>query len=245
LKNHQITSIIAIFTIIAFSLTGCSTNKAGKDENSVGTVTITVGDTRNLVSMIPDSISGNITWKSNAPEIASVTQDGIVTAVNVEEASGRYARGPAKGRAVITASANDESCKITVITTTEGQTEMMELPPLKDQFENYFMIGNIFNPGNVASNGSLAPHLTRHYNVLTAENNMKPQYIATSRSGNNLTYNFSTADRMVDAAIASGMKVVGHTLLWHSQIPEWQKNMATAGKDTALALMKQYISDVA
>jgi endo-1,4-beta-xylanase len=66
---------------------------------------------------------------------------------------------------------------------------------------------------------------------------MKPDQLSTGKG----VYNFSTADRMVNAAIASGFKVVGHTLLWHSQIPQWQQNISSS---TALEDMKQYITDV-
>jgi endo-1,4-beta-xylanase len=66
---------------------------------------------------------------------------------------------------------------------------------------------------------------------------MKPDQLSTGKG----VYNFSTADRMVNAAIESGFKVVGHTLLWHSQIPQWQQNISSA---TALEDMKQYITDV-
>jgi endo-1,4-beta-xylanase len=114
------------------------------------------------------------------------------------------------------------------------------LPPMKDNFAGKFLIGNIFNPSDVSSSEVTKIALTRHYNVLTAENNMKPNQISNGKG----SYNFTTADRMVNAAIASGFKVVGHTLLWHSQIPAWQTSMATAGKETALEAMKQYVSDV-
>jgi endo-1,4-beta-xylanase len=116
--------------------------------------------------------------------------------------------------------------------------DMMTLPPMKDQFAAHFMIGNIVNPADVSSSGVTNRKLTQHYNVLTAENDMKPQYLSPSR-GN---YSYGTADRMVNAAIASGFKVVGHTLLWHSQIPTWQQSIA--GRETALAAMKQFITDV-
>jgi endo-1,4-beta-xylanase len=91
------------------------------------------------------------------------------------------------------------------------------LPPMKDNFAGKFMIGNIFNPSDVSSSEVINTALTRHYNVLTAENNMKPDQLSTGKG----SYNFSTADRMVNAAIASGFKVIGHTLLWHNQIPQW------------------------
>jgi endo-1,4-beta-xylanase len=119
-----------------------------------------------------------------------------------------------------------------------GEDHISLLPPMKGDFAGKFMIGNIFNPSDVSSSGVTNTMLTRHYNVLTAENNMKPDQISTGKGA----YNFTTADRMVNAAIASGLKVVGHTLLWHSQIPSWQQNISSA---SALADMKQYISDVA
>jgi endo-1,4-beta-xylanase len=49
---------------------------------------------------------------------------------------------------------------------------------------------------------------------------------------------------MVNAAAAAGIKVHGHALLWHSQTPQWQRNMAQESRDTALAAMKQYLTDV-
>jgi GH35 family endo-1,4-beta-xylanase len=101
------------------------------------------------------------------------------------------------------------------------QTDIMSLSPMKDQFSSNFMIGNIFNPGDVGSSSVTNQQLTHHFNVLTAENNMKPSYIAPSKG----SYNFTTADNMVNAAKASGFKVVGHTLLWHSQNASWMNSL--------------------
>jgi endo-1,4-beta-xylanase len=117
------------------------------------------------------------------------------------------------------------------------ESDISVFPPMKEKFEGIFMFGNIFNPSDVSSSKVTNTALTRHYNVLTAENNMKPNQLSTGKG----SYNFSTADRMVNAAIASGFKIVGHTLLWHSQIPQWQQNISSA---TALEDMKKYITDV-
>jgi len=143
----------------------------------------------------------------------------------------------------------------------DGETgvDIMTLPPLKDQFSQYFMIGSIFHNGSGQSQGGMPSdvppgsasianqRLTRHFNVLTHENELKPSSITNGRNSSTgvISYNWNTADRMIDAAVASGIKVVGHTLLWHSQIPEWQKQMANQSRETALAAMRQYISDVA
>jgi endo-1,4-beta-xylanase len=114
------------------------------------------------------------------------------------------------------------------------------IPPLKDSFAGKFMMGNVFNPYDLSAEEVDNPALTRHYNALTAENEMKPSSIAPTKG----FYRYTTADRMVDCARASGFQVIGHTLLWHNQIPSWQKSMATASKETAIEEMKQYITDV-
>jgi len=138
-------------------------------------------------------------------------------------------------------------------------TYILDLPPMKDQFAGYFMIGSIFHNGTSQNQGGFSSDvpsgaltvtnqmLRHHFNVLTHENELKPSSISPSRNASTgeITYNWATADRMIDAAIASGFKVVGHTLLWHSQIPRWQQDMANESKETALAAMKKYITEVA
>jgi len=114
---------------------------------------------------------------------------------------------------------------------------ILSLPPMKDAFAPKFMIGNIFNLSDVSSAGVTTPALTRHYNVLTPENDLKPSSLSAGKG----YYKFSNADNMVNAAIASGFKVIGHTLLWHNQIPGWQQSI---GPETALEDMKKYITDV-
>ena len=106
--------------------------------------------------------------------------------------------------------------------TTGSGGDIASLTPMKDSFSSSFMMGNIFNPSDAPTASAVTnARLTRHFNVLTAENNMKPSYIAPSQG----QYNFTIADRMVDAARASGFKVVGHTLLWHSQNAAWMNNL--------------------
>jgi len=112
--------------------------------------------------------------------------------------------------------------------TTGSGEDIMNLTPMKTQFSANFMMGNIFNPSDVSGSSSVTnTRLTRHFDILTAENNMKPSYIAPSRNNSTgeITYSWTTADNMVNAARASGFKVVGHTLLWHSQNAGWMNNL--------------------
>jgi endo-1,4-beta-xylanase len=137
--------------------------------------------------------------------------------------------------------------------TTEEVTDYItDLPPMKEQFANYFLIGNIVGSLNAETTGTgesariTNPRLLHHFNALTSENNMKPDNITSRRNAETgeITYNWSNADRFVNAAYNSGFKVIGHTLLWHQQIPRWMQQMATEDRETALAAMRQYITEV-
>ncbi|WP_461248191.1 endo-1,4-beta-xylanase, partial [Treponema sp. R6D11] len=211
---------------------------------------MTVGNSKNLTAMLDAGMSGKtITWSSGNSSKVSVSSGGIVTAVitSFSEAEGgnkKYTEGPARAEVIITAEAsNNKTQEFKVIATTEAQEKIMDLPPLKDRFPEGFLVGNIAT-GSVSSGSPLA----RHFNAVTAENSMKPSAISSSQ-GN---YNWSTADSFVNSAIASGFKVIGHTLLWHSQIPSWQTAIGTSAsspatseqKAAALAAMKTYITDV-
>ncbi|MFC7340164.1 endo-1,4-beta-xylanase [Saccharopolyspora griseoalba] len=59
--------------------------------------------------------------------------------------------------------------------------------------------------------------LAGEFSSLSPENQMKWEYIHPARD----TYDFETADRIVDFAERNGQVLRGHTLLWHSQNPEW------------------------
>jgi endo-1,4-beta-xylanase len=210
---------------------------------------LTIGDKKDLAAMLPEALAGqNLTWTSSAPQVVSVTDDGVVSALAyTENGIEWYREGPATGTAVITVRTADgkNEFNITVIATTEGQVNVMHLPPLKEQFAKHFsLIGNIYNPVDISGSGTSATinneRLTHHFNILTPENNMKPSYMTSQRG----SYSFGAADNMVNAAAAAGIKVHGHALLWHSQIPQWQRNIAQESRENALNYMKQYLTDV-
>lgn len=61
--------------------------------------------------------------------------------------------------------------------------------------------------------------LKKHFNQITAENDMKWQLIHP-REGTD-GYDFGPADALVSFGLSNAMQVVGHTLVWHSQTPNW------------------------
>jgi endo-1,4-beta-xylanase len=90
-------------------------------------------------------------------------------------------------------------------------------PALKDVYKDYFPIGNIINGRYMM--GEYLELLTTHFNTVTAENQMKPDQMAPrERNGQ---YNFGPADNLVDGMEKHGIKVHGHTLVWHKQTHAW------------------------
>ncbi|WP_374225371.1 endo-1,4-beta-xylanase [Micromonospora sp. C95] len=64
--------------------------------------------------------------------------------------------------------------------------------------------------------------LNREFNSLVAENEMKWDATEPQRG----VFNFSAGDRIVNHARSRGMKVRGHTLLWHAQQPGWAQGLS-------------------
>ncbi|MCL2210659.1 MAG: endo-1,4-beta-xylanase [Treponema sp.] len=97
-----------------------------------------------------------------------------------------------------------------------GKTQN-KLPALKTVYENYFLIGNIITRRYLDNH--YFGLLKTHFNVVTAENQMKPDHLAPREKGGQ--YNFGPADELVDEILAHNIKVFGHTLVWHNQTHKW------------------------
>ncbi|MBR6453409.1 MAG: endo-1,4-beta-xylanase, partial [Fibrobacter sp.] len=77
------------------------------------------------------------------------------------------------------------------------------------------------------------------FNIVVAENEMK--FDATEPSENRFNYN--NGDKMVKYAKANGMRVRGHALAWHSQVPNWVNNYK-GNKQKLLSVLKNHIKNV-
>jgi len=107
--------------------------------------------------------------------------------------------------------------------------------------KNGIYIGAILNsqwfggglPGNYEQ-----VHKTQ-FNIVVAENEMK--FDATEPSENRFNYN--NGDKMVRYAKQNGMRVRGHALAWHSQVPNWVNNYKN-DKKKLLSVLKNHINNV-
>ena len=90
-----------------------------------------------------------------------------------------------------------------------------DIPSLKEVFSDKFTIGAAVEPRQLI--GRHDQMLDKHFNVLVAENVMKPVSIQPVEG----TFRFENADRIRDYARDNNMRLRFHTLVWHSQVPEW------------------------
>jgi len=216
-------------------------------------IVLTIGSKKDLTSMLNAEMSGKtITWSSGDSAKVSVDSNGIVTSnltsfTTAEGGTQKYTQGSAKAQATITAKATDNTTQtFNVAATTEPQESIASLSPFKDLFPASILVGNIATGSDANGSSITNASLIRHFNALTPENDMKPDAVSNGRNASTgaISYTWTKADNFVNSATGSNFKIIGHTLLWHSQIPQWQKNMANENKATALEAMKQFITDV-
>jgi GH35 family endo-1,4-beta-xylanase len=95
-----------------------------------------------------------------------------------------------------------------------GPPETPVFKGLKDVFRDQFPMGVSVAPYNLRTDKDL---IMEQFNSLTPENAMKMEPIHPRES----QYNFGRADSIVNYAFALGLKVRGHNLCWHEQVPDW------------------------
>lgn len=115
---------------------------------------------------------------------------------------------------------------------------------LKHVFEDAFLVGAALNPNQFFERDSAGAALIKtHFNTITPENVMKWVEIHPEPG----QYDFEAADRFVEFGEANDMFIVGHTLVWHSQIPDWvfeDDAGNPVSRDTLLARMRDHIFTV-
>jgi endo-1,4-beta-xylanase len=114
-------------------------------------------------------------------------------------------------------------------------------PALKDVYKDYFPIGVAISPWALRTEDRGL--VLQHFNSVTPENAMKMGPIHPKEN----EYNWAGADSIVDFATQNGLKVRGHTLVWHNQTPGWlfvDNNGQPVGKDVLLQRIKDHITAV-
>ena len=103
-----------------------------------------------------------------------------------------------------------------------------ETPSLREIFKNHFHIGTAVNRSIVTGTSfSRSPEqvsrdialVRAQFDHIVAENDMKWALIHPRPGPDG--YDFGPADAFVNFGLSNGMFLVGHTLVWHSQTPNW------------------------
>ncbi len=118
------------------------------------------------------------------------------------------------------------------------------VPALKDVFKDDFLIGGAPNrPLVMGRDPNAAAIVEKHFNTITAENDLKWQLVHPKPD----QYNWEPADSYVAFGEKNQMFIIGHCLVWHAQTPRWvfqddAGNPLT--RDALLARMKDHITTV-
>jgi endo-1,4-beta-xylanase len=115
---------------------------------------------------------------------------------------------------------------------------------LKDAYKNIFYIGSAvsqaqFNEQDARGN----PIIAAQFNTISPENVLKWESVHPRPDG----YNFAQADRYVAFGEKNRMFIVGHNLVWHSQVPQWvfqDGKGAPVDRDELLLRMHDHIMTV-
>jgi endo-1,4-beta-xylanase len=164
----------------------------------------------------------------NVPDTAPETQNTTTSAAATAETT------------VLTTAAEDFGGKQYRLPATAAA-----LPNLKDVFADDFNFGTAVNTFQLEEGSESYNLVTKHFNIFTTENEMKPMYINPSE-GN---FDFNAPDKFVAFGEANpDVLLRGHTLVWHSQVPAWWfQGSGDGGKATSdelLSRMREYISTV-
>jgi endo-1,4-beta-xylanase len=95
------------------------------------------------------------------------------------------------------------------------------------------LIGTAVRPAQL-SEVAYASTLAREFNMLEPEDVLKWEVVHPEGE----FFDFSQGDQIVDFAVRHGMKVRGHTLVWHQQNPKWLTEGKYASSELALILEK-------
>jgi endo-1,4-beta-xylanase len=111
---------------------------------------------------------------------------------------------------------------------------------LQKVFQKDFLIGTALSAPQIEEKDTVATRLVQQqFNAITPENVMKAEIIHPQWD----RYNFDLADKIAEYGKKHGMRVNGHTLIWHSQLPAFAR--AIKDVDSFKTFFTGHISTVA
>jgi endo-1,4-beta-xylanase len=125
-------------------------------------------------------------------------------------------------------------------TTEPGAILEPSIPSLKDAFKKDFAIGTALNTAQIDErNLKTTEFIARQFNMATPENVMKSALLHPKWD----TYTFEMGDKLIEFGKKHNIKINGHTLIWHSQLPAFVRGIHS--QDSIRTFFTDHINTVA
>ena len=116
---------------------------------------------------------------------------------------------------------------------------------LKDVYKDAFLIGTAVTPAITSGTDKASQKIVlKHFNSITVENVMKASLINPQPG----VFNYGPADDFVSFGEKHHLFIIGHTLVWHNQVPDWffiNKEGKANSKEEQLLRLQEHIKTVA
>ena len=141
----------------------------------------------------------------------------------------------------------------------EEETTIYELPDLAQEKKDYIPLREYADKNDTYigtcvpvwkinvdnDNESRSSLIAKEYNMVVCENEMKFDAVEPNQG----SFSFNDGDRLVKFANRHNMRVRGHTLAWHSQVPTWltsdgTKNTNNFSRKQLLDILHNHIKNV-
>ena len=141
----------------------------------------------------------------------------------------------------------------------EEETTIYELPDLAQEKKDYIPLREYADKNDTYigtcvpvwkinvdnDNESRSSLIAKEYNMVVCENEMKFDAVEPNQG----SFSFGDGDRLVNFAKRHNMRVRGHTLAWHSQVPSWltsdgTKNTNNFSRKQLLDILHNHIKNV-
>lgn len=179
-------------------------------------------------------------WKKIEADVVIPGENSGITGFRM------YAETPWKTSAEVTP-ADTITFYVDDVLITEAEKIEIEpnIPNLVDVVGQHYAMGAAIDQSALDAEDPHSQLLTKHFNSITAGNFMKMDAMQPQEG----QFVWSETDRLVKFAEANDMEIRGHTLLWHSQVPDWfftDPNDASkpATREQLLARMKTHIQTI-
>lgn len=115
---------------------------------------------------------------------------------------------------------------------------------LKNAFGDKLHIGVAMNLNQIQGHDTMAMSIIeKQFNSIVAENCMKSMFLQPQEG----RFFFDDADKFVDFGEKHNMHIIGHTLIWHSQAPQWffsDEKGEDVSREVLIDRMRKHITTV-